>query len=223
MSNFAYHLVNINSVWRSKAKKVGRAPLLQYRYINAIFDEIELYYHPELQRRFLALLLNMLRDIELTHIEGINIMLVTHSPFVLSDIPRSNVLALGGDPTIDETFCANIHEMLNQSFFMHYTMGEVSQTAIEEFFSVYKDFSSSGNKQDIANAIGDLQFGKFKYLSIKVADEYLRKTINRMLEEMSSYRIERDTPENIAERIRAAEAELEELKERQRQLNHDQA
>ena len=68
-----------------------------------------------------------------------------------------------------------------------------------------------------------MQFGKFKYLSIKVADEYLRKTINRMLEEMSSYRIERDTPENIAERIRAAEAELEELKERQRQLNHDQA
>ena len=75
MSNFAYHLVNINSVWRSKTKKVGRAPLLQYRYINAIFDEIELYYHPELQRRFLALLLNMLRDIEVTHIEGINILL----------------------------------------------------------------------------------------------------------------------------------------------------
>ena len=223
MSNFAYHLVNINSVWRSKAKKVGRAPLLQYRYINAIFDEIELYYHPELQRRFLALLLNMLRDIELSHIEGINIMLVTHSPFVLSDIPRSNVLALGGDSTIDETFCANIHEMLNQSFFMHYTMGEVSQTAIEEFFSAYKDFTSSDNKQEFANAIGDFQFGKFEYLSIKVADEYLRKTINRMLEEMRSYRIERDTPENIAVKIRAVEAELEELKERQRQLNHDQA
>ena len=44
-----------------------------------------------------------------------------------------------------------------------------------------------------------------------------------MLEEMRSYRIERDTPENIAVKIRAVEAELEELKERQRQLNHDQA
>lgn len=221
MSNFAYHLVNINSVWRSKAKKVGRALLLQYRYINAIFDEIELYYHPELQRRFLALLLSMLRDIELTHIEGINIMLVTHSPFVLSDIPRSNVLALGGDPTIDETFCANIHEMLNQSFFMRYTMGEVSQTAIEEFFSLYKNFASSVNKHEFVNAIEESLFGHFEYLSKKVADEYLRKTINRMLDEIRSYRIERDTPESIAIKIREAEAELTELKNRQRILNHD--
>lgn len=223
MSNFAYHLVNINSVWRSKTKKVGRAPLLQYRYINAIFDEIELYYHPELQRRFLALLLNMLRDIELEHIEGVNIMLVTHSPFVLSDIPRSNVLALGGNPSIDETFCANIHEMLNQSFFMRYTMGEVSQTAIEEFFSTYKDFANSDNKQDFVSAIAELQFGYFEYLSKKVADEYLRKTINRMLDEMRSYCIERETPESIAKKIRDAEAELVELKKLQKQLNHDQA
>lgn len=223
ISNFAYHLVNIDSVWRSNANKVGRAPLLQYKYINAIFDEIELYYHPELQRRFLALLLEMLRDIDLKHVEGINIMLVTHSPFVLSDIPRSNVLALGEDSTIDETFCANIHKMLNQSFFMRYTMGEVSQTAIEEFFSVYRNFTNSDSKPMFVKAIEELRFKHFEYLSKKVADEYLRKTINRMLEEMRSYRIECDTSESIAVKIRDVEAKLAELKERERLLNHAQA
>ena len=104
---------------------------------------------------------------------------------------------------------------------MRYTMGEVSQTAIEEFFSLYKNFASSVNKHEFVNAIEESLFGHFEYLSKKVADEYLRKTINRMLDEIRSYRIERDTPESIAIKIREAEAELTELKNRQRILNHD--
>lgn len=85
--------------------------------MNVVFDEIELYFHPDLQRRFLFLIISALRNIHIEHIEGINLLMVTHSPFVLSDIPRSNVLILSKQKEIaGETFCANIHDMLGQSF-----------------------------------------------------------------------------------------------------------
>lgn len=221
MSNFAYHLVNVNSVWKSKAQKLGRVPLLKYRYINAVFDEIELYYHPELQRRFLSLLLNTLKDIKLENIEGVNIILVTHSPFVLSDVPRSNVLALGDDPSMEETFCANIHEMLNQSFFMKYTMGEVSQQAIEVFFKEYRTFSKSDDKKEYVKSISADDFRRYRYLKEKVSDEYLKKTISRMLEEMCFYIVEEETLECVSRKIEETEKELAKLKLRKSQLSND--
>jgi len=220
-SNFAYHLINVNSVWKSKAEKVGKAPLLKYKYINAIFDEIELYYHPELQRRFLSLLLNMLRDINLENIAGINILLVTHSPFVLSDLPRTNVLALGGDSSMDETFCANIHEMLNQSFFLQYTMGEVAQHCVESLFHTYREFSKSDDKDMFANSIPDSDIKRLSYIADTIADEYLRKTAKRMLEELKFYRKEVITAELIERKIQEANEEIAKLQGLRKQFEHD--
>lgn len=60
----------------------------------------------------------------------IHILLATHSPFILSDIPMSNVLLLnreGKKEDCKESFCANIHDMLSKSFFMNYTIGEVAR------------------------------------------------------------------------------------------------
>ena len=43
--------------------------------------------------------------------------MVTHSPFVLSDIPRSNVLVLSKQGEIcGETFCANIMRCWDRTF-----------------------------------------------------------------------------------------------------------
>lgn len=131
ISNVVYHLVNINSVHTVEDEIVAGLPLLKYKYVNVIFDEIELYFHPDLQRRFLSLVINALRNIHIEYIAGVNILMVTHSPFVLSDLPRSNVLALSkGYEEIGETFCANIHEMLGQSFFMKYFMGQIAQECV---------------------------------------------------------------------------------------------
>lgn len=125
-------------------------PLLKYKYVNVVFDEIELYFHPDLQRRFLSLIISALRNIHIEHIEGVNILMVTHSPFVLSDIPRSNVLVLSKQGEIcGETFCANIHEMLGQNFFMEYTMGQIAQEEIEEIFSKYNNNSPISKKSGL--------------------------------------------------------------------------
>lgn len=95
ISNFMYHLINVDSEWDDFYQDKDHLQIIKYRFVNVIFDEVELYFHPELQRSFMGLLLQALQNAHFKNLHGINIILATHSPFLLSDIPHSNVLCLG--------------------------------------------------------------------------------------------------------------------------------
>ncbi|WP_455669565.1 hypothetical protein [Phocaeicola sp.] len=106
--------------------------------------------------------------------------MVTHSPFVLSDLPKSNVLALSKDnDVIGETFCANIHEMLGQSFFMEYSMGQIAQEHVEEVFYKYNNLRE-GQKTNISNE----DWKRYMYVASIVGDEYLHTAINRVMKSL---------------------------------------
>ena len=118
ISSLLYHLSNINSVWFDT-----NGQRVVYEHLNIILEEIELYFHPELQRTYLKRLFDGIKQIDIPNIKNLNICFVTHSPFVLSDIPARNILALKKDIRDKEkislsTFGANIHEMLKNSFFL---------------------------------------------------------------------------------------------------------
>lgn len=113
----AYHIRNIASV-PEKADRV------KYHNVNIFMDEIELCFHPEYQRKFVNEFISMVERIKLNEYCNINVILSTHSPFVLSDIPKSNILFLKDGtrpPRLQEMinpFCANVCDLLHQSFFM---------------------------------------------------------------------------------------------------------
>ena len=118
ISSLLYHLSNINSVWFDT-----NGQRVVYEHLNIMLEEIELYFHPELQRTYLKRLFDGIKQIDIPNIKSLNICFVTHSPFVLSDIPARNILALKKDIRDKEkislsTFGANIHEMLKNSFFL---------------------------------------------------------------------------------------------------------
>lgn len=185
ISNFVYHVVNINSVHYNEVDVVANQPLLKYKYINVIFDEIELYFHPDLQRRFLFLIVEALKSIHIEYIEGINIILVTHSPFVLSDLPKSNVLALSrtNEDVVGETFCANIQEMLGQNFFMEYSMGKIAQKQVEDIFCTYNHIAGNEHVE-----ISEEDWKRFSYVTSIVGDEYLHSSLSRVMKILESYR-----------------------------------
>ncbi len=88
ISSLLYHLSNINSVWFDT-----NGQRVVYEHLNIILEEIELYFHPELQRTYLKRLFDGIKQIDIPNIKSLNICFVTHSPFVLSDIPARNILA----------------------------------------------------------------------------------------------------------------------------------
>jgi len=133
ISTVLYHLTNLNSVERD-------SHLNKYNYVNIILDEIELYFHPEFQKLFIKRLIDEISKLRLRDIRGINILIISHSPFILSDIPKQNVLFLEqGKPVgLDRfkstnTFAANISDLLSDSFFIgDYLIGEYAQNKINE-------------------------------------------------------------------------------------------
>lgn len=132
LSSIIYHLINLNSV----EEKDGN---IRYKYINLILDEIELYYHPEWQRTYINDLLQYISKVnpnDLSNIKGINIIFATHSPFILSDIPNSKIIRLKegkeGQSLEEQTFSANIHDLLANDFFMQQgLMGEFVKQKIK--------------------------------------------------------------------------------------------
>jgi hypothetical protein len=82
---------------------------------------------------------------KLNNIKGLNIIFVTHSPFILSDIPASHIVRLkeGEQQPIsnfEQTFGANVHELLAHDFFMeHGFMGAFAEGTIGRLIDYLQD------------------------------------------------------------------------------------
>ena len=154
INSILYHLYNIQSIHlqelEDQIKPDEKTPQdrIKYSNVNIILDEIELYYHPDTQRLLVNNLVNSLERVRRkmeTGIESINICFITHSPFILSDIPSNNILRLSkgvrNEFDMDKrTFGANIYDLLNdQFFFKHGYIGEFAFGKLNEVIGVLND------------------------------------------------------------------------------------
>ena len=183
ISNLMYHLVNVDSEWNDNYRKdKDHLEVIKYRYMNVIFDEVELYFHPEMQRQFTNIMMKTLKSVRFTNMRGINIMMVTHSPFVLSDIPDSNVLCLGeGDNMVTKTLGGNIMEMLSCSFFMSNSIGDAIKEEISEMVTLYNKAVREG--QNVKAEYADKKV-RMRYVCDNLGDEFLKRMVSRMVEDI---------------------------------------
>ena len=162
--------------------------ILKYKFVNIILDEVELYFHPEMQRQFVFLLLHAIRCVKFRHLKGIHILFATHSPFILSDIPSDHVLALGLRNEKDKeepikTFGANIMEMLSNTFFMDSSIGETVRREISKLVEYHIDIVRNGNIHN-DDFLGERN--RFKYVCDNIGDDFFKKICSRMLNEIEA-------------------------------------
>lgn len=174
ISTLIYHLNNLSSVSKVHA-------LYKYNHVNVIFDELELYFHPELQRNLINDIIESVKKIDLKEIDSINVLLITHSPFILSDIPDSNILFLekSGLPFQNRenirTFGGNIHELLAHSFFLEKGfIGEFAKNKIQEIINYLKTNQKDDNKTSDFN-----QDSVFEKIQI-IGEPFLREKLLEM-------------------------------------------
>jgi hypothetical protein len=153
--------------------------------ILLLIDEAELGLHPQWQKNFISNLLDFINKRFVKH--NLQIVLTSHSPFILSDIPKhcvilldkneSNVVVTKGLAKSHNTFGTNIHELFTDSFFLQDgLMGEFSRKKINELInSINKagkdiDFESYQKK---INIIGE------PFLRNKITELLLSKTENK--------------------------------------------
>lgn len=112
-------------------------------FVNSIerivifIDEGEVSLHPEWQRSYFKLAIDYLS--KLFENKEIQLILTTHSPFVLSELPKENIIFLNknneGFAEIsnierENTFGANIYSLLADSFFMK--SGTIGEFALDK-------------------------------------------------------------------------------------------
>ncbi|WP_142414664.1 AAA family ATPase [Hathewaya massiliensis] len=108
-----------------------------------LLDEPELYLHPEWQRKLIFMLIKYFENKEIYKNKNIQVILTSNTPYVISDIPRDkihyicskkcnhyNIINNTVGIKIEQTFAANIHALLTNSFFMSNTVGEFAKNKI---------------------------------------------------------------------------------------------
>lgn len=172
ISTVLYQLRNIDSAWSAPVKDSD----VCYRNVCLVFDEIELYAHPKYQLMLVNLMIESIKSLSLIYVQNVQIILATHSPFVLSDIPASNILALiDGKPSKLEqsinSFCANVYDILNNQFFMDRFVGDFANNKLDELIDKVKRGGDN-----------EAEKRRLKTVVSKIGDSYIRKMLTDKIE-----------------------------------------
>ena len=178
-------------------------------------DEPDNTLHPEWQKKFLNELIYIIKKLD----KKIHILITTHSPFLLSDIPKENVIFLEKDKDTGEcinatntlnikTFGANIHTLLSHGFFMK--DGLIGEFAKEKIQSIIK-YHEGIEKKEISQA------DKIEYKTKKqkefwqiqsiIGDDYLKQVIKNHLIEIEKIVLGND--EAKKEEVKRLKAQIE--------------
>jgi predicted ATP-binding protein involved in virulence len=165
-----------------------------------LIDELELYLHPNWQKTFFNLILGNLEKNKLK----VNLLMTTHSPFILSDLPKENVIFLNKFDEKDKeelkikypklnlnglengncinvskyielkTFGANIHTLLSDGFFM--SDGLMGEFAKSKISEIKKFYELIQNLQN-KGKIKNKNLWKKSYERRKTRFENIQKII----------------------------------------------
>jgi predicted ATP-binding protein involved in virulence len=131
--------------------------------IFILIDEVENSLHPEWQKKLIIGLFSFLKIYQI----NIHIIIATHSPFILSDLPKENIIFLEKGKQVypfedgKQTFGANIHTLLSHGFFMKDgLMGEFAKSKIDDVIKYLNNdkrstITTDEDAQNIINIIGE--------------------------------------------------------------------
>lgn len=136
-----------------------------------LLDEPNNTLHPNWQKSFLNEIISILIQLK----KSAHLVITSHSPFLLSDLPKENAIFLENGkqvyPNI-ETFGANIHTLLSHGFFMKDgLMGEFAKNKINEVIDYLNGKDSPIKDDDEAQ----------RYIHI-IGEPIVKKQLQRMLD-----------------------------------------
>ena len=196
----------------------------RYSSINLFLDEVEYGLHPDWQKRFVDEILFALKEYKKNELQ-INLIFSTHSPFILSDIPKENVIFLEKYKKEDtdvineiqkigncknatnkiniDTFGANIHTLLSHGFFMKDgLMGEFAKDKISQILFL------------LSNKIGpiNIPIEQIKPIIEIIGEDFLREKFLKMYDEKFKIKSKVDEIKELKAENKELIAEIERLK-----------
>tara|TARA_R110001583_G_scaffold24869_5_gene90487 strand:+ start:12774 stop:14630 length:1857 start_codon:yes stop_codon:yes gene_type:complete len=145
-----------------------------------LIDEGELGFHPQWQKEYLNILIEELP--KLTD-KKIQIICTSHSPFLVSDLPKENIIFLNKDKNglcevkspkdMTHTFGANIHSLYRHSFFLENgLMGEFAKGKID---GVIQDI----NQDDANNKVSDIRKDEILFIINQIGEPLIQSKLKQ--------------------------------------------
>ena len=186
----------------------------KYQNIIVCLDEVELGLHPQWQKEYISLLIEVLRQYSDKY--QFTIICSTHSPFILSDFPKENVIFLKNGLKekgirSKQTFGANIHTLLSDTFFMEDgLMGEFAKGKINEIINFHKLVEKKRHYGCLKKIYVNSKKQRFWDIQKIIGEDYLKQVIQNHLVEIEKELL--GSYEAKKEEIKRVEAYLESLK-----------
>ncbi|MDQ2178393.1 AAA family ATPase [Marinifilum sp. D714] len=154
--------------------------------IILLLDEPETSFHPEWQRIFITEFMPFINEI--CNKVNVQIFINSHSPFLVSDLPKDNIIFLNkkenGDCEVKQpedmthTFGANIHSLYRNSFFLENgLMGEFAKEKIDQ---VIQDL----NQQDPKSNISDERKQEILFIIEQIGEPILQEKLKKRYKEI---------------------------------------
>jgi predicted ATP-binding protein involved in virulence len=225
---YSFEIIDNSNIFNYASFSTGQQVMIAYigliyRFMNKaqksrknsftiIIDEVETSLHPNWQAKFFNFLIEILKTSEIANnFKTINIIISSHSPFVLSDIPKENVIFLEKykeedynelkdniqkvgncknkthKVNIERTFGANIHTLLSDGFFMSDgLMGEFAKRKITEILEFLND-----TKNEIE--LKTIKQNQIKPIIDSIGEDFLRnKLLNLYYKKFTSEKKEKE-------------------------------
>lgn len=191
-----------------------------------LIDEPDRYAHPELSRQLIHLLYHYLKDDQdiRRYALSIQVIVATHSPFIVTDFPSDHVLYLERDeegtvirPPAQQTFAANIHHLLMDDFFMEQTIGEFARKQLNDIMQRMQVIGERRNKNEDAAPLYEESYSQeekdYIWAVIQaVGDPFVRHALHKKFESTfysKDQQIDREIQE-LRERIERLQRKREE-------------
>lgn len=170
-----------------------------------LLDEPEIYLHPNWQKKFIK---NLIDFFKINYPNKILYIFITsHSPFLLSDLLKENVIFLekykeeddevkNGNQKIGncknvskhiklKTFGANIHTLLSDGFFMSDgLMGEFAKSKINEIKEFYEKVKKSKNPKEEHKKEFEDKIKEFNHIQSIIGEPFLQTIIKNYLDDL---------------------------------------
>lgn len=160
-----------------------------------LIDELGNSYHPEWQRKSIDLIIRFLNGYNKENDVNYKwqLILTSHSPFIMSDLPSKNMILLGkyeekdklvkknkqkiGNCKVEskeiKTFGSNIYDMLSDNFFMESTFGEFSRNKIKEVIKLL-----NGKRE-----LSEKKLSEIKFIIENIGEPLIKNRLNKMFQE----------------------------------------
>ncbi len=195
------------------------------------FDEPDVFLHPQWQKSIIKEFMIIINKYIKKNFDSLHLIVTSHSPFILSDIPKDNVIFLEKDEETGNcinatkkmkdfnTFGANIHTLLSHGFFMKDgLMGEFAKSKIQSIIKYHeklleKELTKEENKRerDEEKEKYEEELKKeFWQIQSIIGDDYLKQVIKNHLVEIEKILLGAD--EAKEEEIKRLEAQIKQLR-----------